>query len=676
MAMSLIRKLPHRFNTIRTFVNAKVKWVRDPYLDYVVEREKDLKQSISLKNQILSNPSQSLPLSAASLLKPHLDLPTTSSKFFHKYPSFFSIFQPSPGFPPHVKLTPQILSLHKEESAIHTFMPNKYNAIERLSKVLMLTRGTKLPMRLINRLKWDLGLPHDIVGTLLADFPDYFQVCEVEDAVTGKLELALGLVCWRKELAFSQLEKRAIMVDLSEKMLKHIAFPMNFPKGFDLDKRVKDWVEEWQRLPYISPYENAAHLSANSDQAEKWTVAVLHEVLWLMVSKKTERENLYVLGEYLGFERSRLKKAVVHHPGIFYVSNKIRTQTVVLREAYRKNFLIEKHPLMGIQYRHKCCPGSDAGEAGFTFSERKWDVERTSVILETYRKLSIFGKKFSGSLCRGKASGRVVMEEFMGFTEESRDNEELGISKSSSSSPYSYKLVPWLSWDEWLFVDKSLFSNSPDFVASALRRISTWRSRGCLPITIEVTASIIEIQRKDPHFRKDQSNDALDNSRTDQSIDASLSEEMLAMLYCMAIMRLVNGVVEKTRKKTEVSIAVAADAIGIPRTLIDVRHEGSHRELPALDVVRTASVKALHWLKCYYWEPQKKEIPFHGNETDNIRNEIRSKLHELAFCLRVKTTPQSHSSNVKKKRGMKFAFIQVILIIVTKSLIYIGYNIF
>jgi hypothetical protein len=34
----------------------------------------------------------------------------------------------------------------------------------------------------------------------------------------------------------------------------------------------------------------------------------------------------------------------------------------------------------------------------------------------------------------------------------------------------------------------------------------------------------------------------------------------------------VNGVVEKTRKKTEASIAVAADAIGIPRMLIDIRH--------------------------------------------------------------------------------------------------------
>ncbi|VVA24328.1 PREDICTED: ROOT PRIMORDIUM DEFECTIVE [Prunus dulcis] len=353
MALPLIRLLPHRFNTIRAFVNAKVKWVRDPYLDYAVEREKDLKQVISFKNQIISNPSKSLPLSAASLLKPHLNLPTTSSKFFQKYPSFFSVFQPSPGLPPHVKLTPQTLLFHKKESTIHTSMSNKYNATERLAKLLMLAGVTKLPMHLINRLKWDLGLPHDIVGTLLADFPDYFEACEVGDAVTGKVEIALGLVCWRKELAFSQLERRPIMVCASNaKLWKHIGFPMNFPKGFDLENRVKDWVEEWQALPYISPYENATHLSPNSDQAEKWMVAMLHEVLWLMISKKTERENLFVLGEYLGFERSRLKKAVVHHPGIFYVSNKIRTQTVVLREAYRKDFLIEKHPLMGMRYRY------------------------------------------------------------------------------------------------------------------------------------------------------------------------------------------------------------------------------------------------------------------------------------------------------------------------------------
>jgi hypothetical protein len=40
----------------------------------------------------------------------------------------------------------------------------------------------------------------------------------------------------------------------------------------------------------------------------------------------------------------------------------------------------------------------------------------------------------------------------------------------------------------------------------------------------------------------------------------------------------VNCVVEKTRKRTEVSIAEAAHAIGIPRKLIDVRH-GKHFQL-------------------------------------------------------------------------------------------------
>lgn len=42
--------------------------------------------------------------------------------------------------------------------------------------------------------------------------------------------------------------------------------------------------------------------------------------------------------------------------------------------------------------------------------------------------------------------------------------------------------------------------------------------------------------------------------------------------FLLLFLRLVNGVVEKTRKKEVASIAVAADAIGIPRMLIDIRH--------------------------------------------------------------------------------------------------------
>ncbi|KAH9790274.1 Las1-like family protein [Citrus sinensis] len=234
------------------------------------------------------------------------------------------------------------------------------------------------------------------------------------------------------------------------------------------------------------------------------------------------------------------------------------------------------------------------------------------------------------------------MEPLLGFEDEVMNVGEDKEMSSSSSSSNGYKLVPWLSWDEWDFVRESLFSSSSDKVASALRRISTWRSRGCLPVVIDVTASIIEIQQKDPYYR------SRDNEY--QAANVLDSDQLLAMLYCMAIMRLVNCVVEKTRRKTEASIAEAANAIGIPRKLIDVRHEGSHRDLPALQVVRDCSDKALDWLQAYYWEPQKNQIPLQRDGAADIRREIKSKLQELAFCLKMKQNPQLGPSLMKGKR--------------------------
>ncbi|CAJ2634291.1 unnamed protein product [Trifolium pratense] len=160
------------------------------------------------------------------------------------------------------------------------------------------------------------------------------------------------------------------------------------------------------------------------------------------------------------------------------------------------------------------------------------------------------------------------------------------------------KLVPWLDWNEWLSVRDALFSHSSQSLSFALKRISSWRSRGSLPAAIDVTATIVEIQNMDPFFRQDK----LD--------DGSVSEEILSNLYTMAIVRLVNATVEKIGTKEQGSINVRADKICIPRMLIDVRHEGSHRELPSLNVARSASVKALDWLKSYYWEPQSEAIPF------------------------------------------------------------------
>lgn len=60
--------------------------------------------------------------------------------------------------------------------------------------------------------------------------------------------------------------------------------------------------------------------------------------------------------------------------------------------------------------------------------------------------------------------------------------------------------------------------------------------------------------------------------------------------------------------------------------------------------------EALDWLKAYYWEPRKKQIPFQRDTTADMRRDIKSKFQELAFCFKSKENSQVGSSLVKVKR--------------------------
>ncbi|KAF0888126.1 hypothetical protein E2562_010829 [Oryza meyeriana var. granulata] len=193
------------------------------------------------------------------------------------------------------------------------------------------------------------------------------------------------------------------------------------------------------------------------------------------------------------------------------------------------------------------------------------------------------------------------------------------------------KLVPWSSWAEWRLVRDGLFSPCP---VAALRRIAAWRSRGSLPVPVDVTAAFVEIRLRDPFFRSVMAVD-----------DVLESEEMLAMLYSMAIMRLVNGFVENPHKKTGYSISELAEAIGIPRVLVDIRHESSHRSLPSLRLLRLAAIKAFDWLKCIYWDSQTNALP-------DVQVEVRSKLHEINHFLKGKDSMKAKSGS-KRKRSEK-----------------------
>ncbi|CAH2042876.1 unnamed protein product [Thlaspi arvense] len=344
---SFRRRIGHQ-ESRRTLVDlTAIKWVRDRGLDHAVEKESNLQPMLNLKNLIKSEPSKSLPLSIIVQNRESLDLPLRPIEFVRKYPSVFEEFFPGGvKIHPHVKLTQEILGLDADEQLIYQSDDYKQRVADRLLKLLMLAGIHKIPIRIIDRLRWDLGLPQDYIQSVVPEFPDYFKITRGSDS-----DLLLELVCWSSELAVSAIQKRAMSGEVGYKKGMAISFPLQYSRGFEVDKKFKRWVDEWQKLPYVSPYENALHFPAKSDEADKWAVAVMHEILTLLIGKKTDRENVLCLGEYWGL-RARFKRALLHHPGIFYLSNKIGTHTVVLRDGYKRNLLIEKHPFMDMRYKY------------------------------------------------------------------------------------------------------------------------------------------------------------------------------------------------------------------------------------------------------------------------------------------------------------------------------------
>ncbi|KAL4277444.1 hypothetical protein AHAS_Ahas20G0307800 [Arachis hypogaea] len=55
-------------------------------------------------------------------------------------------FQQDRGFPPHIKLTPHALCLHKEEIDIHNCPINRVDIVHRIARLLMLAGMKKLPL--------------------------------------------------------------------------------------------------------------------------------------------------------------------------------------------------------------------------------------------------------------------------------------------------------------------------------------------------------------------------------------------------------------------------------------------------------------------------------------------------------------------------------------------------
>lgn len=166
--------------------------------------------------------------------------------------------------------------------------------------------------------------------------------------------------------------------------------------------------------------------------------------------------------------------------------------------------------------------------------------------------------------------------------------------------------VPWSSWAEWRQVGLWLLSQEPQEAQRGLDRVSddhhhvasaetfcaplyrcmafapfaqvaAWRVRGRVPLGVDSTAALVEAAARDH---------ALASAGAGAAAAAG-SEHELRLQYSMALVRMVNGIADSAQRgRLAASVASLAGAAGLPRLLVDLRHEATHNELPSLAALR------------------------------------------------------------------------------------------
>ncbi|RWR96597.1 protein ROOT PRIMORDIUM DEFECTIVE 1 [Cinnamomum micranthum f. kanehirae] len=262
------------------------------------------------------------------------------STFIRQYPTLFQELTRKNSDLLCFQLTEDALKLYQEELQI--LQQNEMDLILRLRKLLMITVERTLPLQTIDQLKWDMGLPQDYQQTLIPHYPQFFGLVKLSDDRIG-----LKLLHWDNQLAVSELQKNGGGYGSGQ----NLAFPVKFTRGFGLKRKCMAWLSEWQQLPYTSPYADPSNLDPRTDESEKRNVGVFHELLHLTITKRTERKNVSNLRKPLQLPQ-KFTKVFERHPGIFYISQKCATQTVMLREAYEGPDLVRKHPLIRVREKY------------------------------------------------------------------------------------------------------------------------------------------------------------------------------------------------------------------------------------------------------------------------------------------------------------------------------------
>ncbi|KAJ0099276.1 hypothetical protein Patl1_21058 [Pistacia atlantica] len=319
---------------------------RDSKLDKLATKLKTLKTILSI-HQLLSTRKRG-PFVSVQLMsrwKNILGLNVHMGKFIHKYPHVFHVFTHPLKRNFCCKLTARMKYLLDLEDSV--IKQCEFDAVSRIKKLLLISQNGSLHVHALRLIRRELGLPEDFRESILGKYSSDFRLVDLEIVELANRDENLGDAAvekWRE----NEYEEKW----LSEFEVK-FAFPINFPTGFEIGKGFREKLKNWQRLPYIKPYERKQNsvrvrTCGGIERFEKRAVGIIHELLSLTVEKTVEVERLVHFRKDLAMEIN-VRELLLKHPGIFYISTKGSTQTVFLREAYSKGCLVEPNPVYDVR---------------------------------------------------------------------------------------------------------------------------------------------------------------------------------------------------------------------------------------------------------------------------------------------------------------------------------------
>ncbi|KAL0448273.1 UNVERIFIED_CONTAM: hypothetical protein Slati_1383700 [Sesamum latifolium] len=169
---------------------------KEPDLESALSRNRRWMVNNQIKNIILRCPNQVASIDFLQKKFKNLDLQGKALNWLKKYPCCFEVYCDNDEY--FCRLTKQMKFLVEEEETVKNLQEPVF--VERLAKLLMMSKNQRLNVLKINELKRNFGFPDDYLLRIVPKYSDMFRAVNC----TGRRSsMEIELMSWNPDFAIS-----------------------------------------------------------------------------------------------------------------------------------------------------------------------------------------------------------------------------------------------------------------------------------------------------------------------------------------------------------------------------------------------------------------------------------------------------------------------------------------